>query len=186
MKMLSKGREEAFSVLFRRHFQRVFSFFYRSTGKEETSKDLAQEVFLKVFKASKTYEERAKFTTWLFTISRNTLLNFFRDRGKDKNILEGVVDDQTFYDMALKSTPSTVPDPLEVLEAREIEKFVESAMEELPESFKTPFILSQVNGLSYQEISEILELSQNAVKIRVFRAREQLMEKLKNRYFHET
>jgi RNA polymerase sigma-70 factor (ECF subfamily) len=175
MKLLSRGKGEAFDVLFRRHFQRLVSFFYRSIHDEEASKDLAQEVFLKIFRAAEKYEERAKFTTWLFTIARNTLLNYFRDSKKMDHTVNGTIKEESLYEHRIERYPSTLPDPSEIAQARELGKIVEEAVETLPESLKTPFVLSQVTGLSYQEISAVLGISTGAVKLRVFRAREMII-----------
>ncbi|NIO17128.1 MAG: sigma-70 family RNA polymerase sigma factor [Deltaproteobacteria bacterium] len=175
MKLLSRGREEAFDVLFRRHFQRLVSFFYRSIHDEESAKELAQEVFLRVFRAKETFEERAKFTTWMFTIARNSLINYFRDSKKTAHLVMGSVSDESVYDYHLKRYPSTVPDPSDLAQAAELEVIVQEAVEALPESLRTPFVLAQVNGLSYQEIAQILSITPGAVKLRVFRARETLV-----------
>ena len=124
MKLLSRGREEAFDVLFRRHFQRLVSFFYRSINDEESAKELAQEVFLRVFRASATFEERAKFTTWMFTIARNSLINYFRDSKKTAHLVMGSVSDESAYGLSyqeiakiLSITPGAVK--LRVFRARE-------------------------------------------------------------------
>lgn len=172
MRLLSRGREEAFDVLFRRHFQRLVSFFFRSLHDEEASKDLAQEVFLKIFRASEKYEERAKFTTWMFTIARNTLINHFRDGKKSDLLVDGTVKDESIFDYSIDRYPSSFPEPSEIAQAKELGQIVQEAVESLPEPLKTPFVLAQVNGLPYQDISEILGITPGAVKVRVFRARE--------------
>jgi len=174
MRLLSRGREEAFEVLFRRHFPRIFRFFYRSLGEEETAKDLAQEVLLKVYQSAESYMQKARVTTWLYTIARNRLLNYIRDTRKSRKEVDFMVGDRSAYEHSLETEHSTLSDPFEETKLREMETLIRDALTALPESLKTPFVMSQVTGLSYREIGEVLDITPGAVKLRVFRAREMI------------
>ncbi len=185
MKLFSRGREEAYEVLFRRHFPRLTHFFFRSSGDRETSKDLAQEVLLKVFRSGDSYREKARFTTWLYTIARNTYLNHVRDRKKDKRVADYMVGDNTVFEHSLKTRKSSAHDPIESVSAKELNEKIGSVLKSLPESLRTPFLMAQLSGLSYSEIAGILEITTGAVKLRIFRAREIIHEELK-KSFDET
>ncbi len=172
MGLIKKGKDEAFDVLYRRHFGKLYVFFLRSTGDEELSRDLSQEVMIKIYRSATRYEERARFTTFLYTVARNTLLNHFRDdrwREQSANHRVGNLD---AYDHALNTHPAPVPDPSQVAEEMELREMLKRALENLPENLKTPFLMAQLNDMSYREIGEVMGISEQAVKLRIFRARE--------------
>ncbi len=181
MKLLSRGREEAFELLFQRHFPRIFRFFYRSLRDEETAKELAQEVLFKVYKSAKSYRQKARVTTWLYTIARNQLLNHIRDNRKSGIVVDYMVGERSAYEHSLETEPSPLSDPFEETNLREMETLIQEALTNLPESLRSPFIMSQVTGLSYREIGEVLEITSGAVKLRVFRAREMISQWIKSK-----
>ncbi|RMG57510.1 MAG: sigma-70 family RNA polymerase sigma factor [Deltaproteobacteria bacterium] len=185
MLLLRKGKEGAFDVLFRRHFGKLYGFFLRSTGNRHTAEDLAQEVLVRLFRSAGRYEPTAKFSTFLYTIARNVLLNYIRDSRKKDPEVDGGEGELTPFELSLETTPSSCPDPSEILEKKETLQVLEKALSEMPENLRTPFLMAQGEGMSYREIGEVMGISEGAVKLRIFRARAFLAERF-DAAFRET
>jgi RNA polymerase sigma-70 factor, ECF subfamily len=166
-----KGDRAAFEILVTKYQKTVLNTAFRYTGNPAVAEELAQDVFVRVYRAAPAYKPEARFSTWLFTIVRNVCSNY-RSR-------EGRMDQQ----MDSKMDPSyfTFPreNPEEDLIQNERRKKIRSAIQQLPESLRLPLILHQFNHLSYDQVAEVLEISLGAVKVRIHRARLALMEQLK-------
>lgn len=168
MLLVGKGDEGAFGELIDRHQQRVINIAYRYVGEQLESEDIAQEVFIKIYKARKSYKPTAKFTTWLHRITVNICLNSIRTKKHDPSI--GIAEDDL-----LKSPKNK---PHEELEASEMKAVVRAAVMSLQDNQRMAIILSKYEELSYNEISDIMDLSVEAVKSLIFRAKDALKEKL--------
>jgi RNA polymerase sigma-70 factor (ECF subfamily) len=149
-------------MLVRRHEARVFNFVLRLVGDRTLAEDLTQEVFLRVFQRLPTYSFRCKFTTWLFQVTKNRVLDELRDRER----------------RPCQVTLDRLP-PLEAmhepLEQRELAAALWRAIEGLPSDLKMALVLRDVVGLSYSEIAEALEIRLSTVKWRIFAAREEVV-----------
>jgi RNA polymerase sigma-70 factor, ECF subfamily len=154
-----RGDAAAFSMLVRRHETRVFNFVFRLVGERTLAEDLTQEVFLRVFQRLPTFSYRCKFTTWLFQVAKNRVLDELRDR--ERRPCQVTLD-------AL--APLEAMD--EPLEQRELAAALWRAIEVLPPDLKMALVLRDVVGLSYSEIAEALEIRLSTVKWRIFAARE--------------
>ncbi len=179
MLLFRKGSREAFEELFSRHHRAVIRFAFRMTGDPGTAEEAAQEIFLRIARAAPTYEPRARFTTWMYTIARRTTLNFLRDTaegGEMVPILPAGEEEDGFQPLQLSGPEEQNPEQM-IWGAQLKERFLE-ALGELPEGYRAAFVLNRGDGLSYEEVAGILGITVQAVKTRIFRARERLLRRL--------
>ena len=182
MEKVRSGDAEAFRELVEAHQQRVIGTVTRMIGDRIEAEDLAQQIFVRVWKSAPRWEPTAKFTTWLYTILRNLVFNECRRRARHKTTsLDAAMDDenrpQQFADGNVKAPDTTMLD-------EEMQDAIERAIQELPEAQRMAVIMRRYQDVSYEEIGEVLELTVPAVKSLLFRARTDLREKLK-RYLGE-
>ncbi len=179
MELYRRGSRNAFEEIFARHHRKVIHFCYRMTGDQAKAEEAAQEVFLRIARAASTYQPTARFTTWMYTIARRTTLNYLRD---EKEEGEKVPVDSTgeggepASGITLSGPDDWGPDQV-AWEAQLTEKLVE-ALGKLPEANRAAFVLNRGEGLSYQEVAAVLGVTVQAVKSRIFRAREMLLAEL--------
>ena len=179
MLRVKRGDRAAFAGLVEKYKQPVMNFVFRSLRDETESEDVAQNVFLQVYKSRGRYKQTAKFSTWLFTIARNLCLNELRRRTRHpaESIEETHAEheDQPQRQYEDKSQPA----PPETLLQGELAQKVEEALAGLPENQRTAILLCRQEDLSYEEIAGILDCSLSATKSLIHRGRETLKEKLK-------
>jgi RNA polymerase sigma-70 factor (ECF subfamily) len=176
MALYQKGSRDAFEELFARHHRRVIHFCYRMTGDQARAEEAAQEVFLRIARAASTYQPTARFTTWMYTVARRTTLNFLRDEKEpgEKVPIDTTGEGQDATEGISLPGPGDW-DPEQVAwEGQLKEKFLE-ALQKLPEVNRSAFILNRGEGLSYEEVATVLGVTVQAVKSRIFRARETLL-----------
>lgn len=179
MEQYREGSRDAFEELFSRHHRRVIQFCYRMTGDRARAEEAAQEVFLRIARAASTYRPTARFTTWMFTIARRTTLNFLRDEketGEKVPLLHGTEREEIPGAMQLEGPADLDPERI-AWSAQLGERFV-GALQSLPETYRTAFVLNRGDGLSYEEVASVLGVTVQAVKSRIFRAREKLLREL--------
>jgi RNA polymerase sigma-70 factor (ECF subfamily) len=179
MLRVRQGDAAAFEDLVNKYKQPVMNLLYRTVHDATEAEDLAQTVFVQVFKFADRYRVESKFSTWLFTIARNLALNELRRRSRHPaESLDGAAepDDEAaprqFEDIRNVSAPDQ-------LLRDELTKKVEEALAGLPENQRTAILLFKEKELSYEEISEILGCSLSATKSLIHRGRETLKQKLK-------
>ena len=176
MELYREGSRDAFEELFSRHHRRVIQFCYRMTGDRARAEEAAQEVFLRIARAAFTYRATAKFTTWMFTIARRTTLNFLRDEketGEKVPLRNGPGGEDTPGSLQVEGPAELDPERM-AWSAQLGEKFIE-ALQRLPETYRTAFVLNRGDGLSYEEVATVLGITVQAVKSRIFRAKEMLL-----------
>ena len=168
------GDLAAFRALVELHHSALINFIARFTGNRDSAEDIAQEVFLRVFKAAKAYKPQAKFKTWLFTIATNLCLNEIRDTKSSPKIVD-------FTRHARQECPSMAPEavsPQKAAENAELSAAVRKAIRNLPENQRIAILLRQYNDFSYNEISKIMGISMSAVESLIQRARQSLKKSL--------
>ena len=179
MLRVKRGDRAAFAELVEKYRQPVMNFIYRTLPDAAEAEDLAQVVFLQVFKSAHRYEPSAKFTTWLFTIARNLCLNELRRRSRhpasslDAPHPEHDAEPQRQYEDVKTCSPT------DALLHGELTEKIAQAVAELPESQRTALLLFREEELSYDEIGGILGCSLSATKSLIHRARETLKQQLK-------
>lgn len=174
MRGVATGDEEAFSELVERYQHMVYGTCYRMLGAYHAdAEDVAQLVFIKVFKAAGRYRPKALFKTWLMTIVRNTVFTHLR---KCKRTGERQVDwhDPEYPDHEPDYPDETASSADEDLERGELLRHLERAMDQLPVNQRTALVMRQYEQMSYEEIGKALGVSVSSVKSLIFRARDQL------------
>jgi RNA polymerase sigma-70 factor (ECF subfamily) len=174
MMRTKSGDDSAFTDLMRRHYKGLVNYIYRFTNNRETSEDLAQEVFLRVYRSVKTYEPQAKFSTWLYKIATNLCFTNVKARGREQNFSLDEMQENTgdFKD----PKPENADD---VVYRKEIKQSIFKALESLPEKERVAIILCKYEELPYEEVADVLGCTVGAVKTYVYRGRMRLIDKLK-------
>jgi RNA polymerase sigma-70 factor (ECF subfamily) len=178
MEQLQAGHDAALNALMARHASGVFHFLCRLTGNEEDANDLAQETFVRVFKACQSYRPGERFSTWLFTIAANLARNHFRWRARHPNLSLDAENPET--EQSLGSTlPAKTPGPAEAALAGERAAAVRRAVRSLPEDLREAVVLCEWEERSVAEAAAIAGATPKAVESRLYRARQVLRERLK-------
>jgi len=161
-----KGDTRAFATLFDRHQAAVVRFCLRFVGTQARAEELAQDVFIKLYKSAKGYTPTARFKTYLFRIATNAALNAVRR--KDVEVMEG--DTQTDDGPSALEREASHDTPHAALEGKALEKVVHGAMAAMSERERAAFSLCRFEGLAYKEIAAALDASEAAVKSLIHRA----------------
>jgi RNA polymerase sigma factor (sigma-70 family) len=164
--------EAAWELIISRYKRKVFGIAYKFTGRFEEAEDLTQEVFFKVYKALHSYKKEQDFSWWLVSISRNACIDYYRSVKRERKILSGDVND-------LKNFKFQGMTPQGNMEAAERARSVRQSLGELPEDLRHVLILRDLQGLSYKEIADQLNLAEGTVKSRIHRGRAELADKIK-------
>ena len=176
MRLVAGGDTTAFEQLIERHQTLVAGTVARMLGSNSDVEDIAQQVFIRVWKSAGRYVARAKFTTWLLKITRNLVFNEMR-RAKRHPHLPVQIDPEA-EEMPLKDEATATPDA--TLLQKELQAEIEKAIMLLPDTQRMALVLRRYEELSYEEIADVLDLSVPAVKSLLFRARTELRERLKD------
>jgi len=175
MRLIAGGDTTAFEQLIERHQTLVAGTVARMLGSNSDVEDIAQQVFISVWKSAGRYVARAKFTTWLLKITRNLVFNEMR-RAKRHPHLPVQIEPEA-EEMPLKDEAMATPDA-NLLQA-ELQAEIEKAIMLLPDTQRMALVLRRYEEFSYEEIADVLDLSVPAVKSLLFRARTELRERLK-------
>ena len=183
MQLVKEGDENAFRELVERHQRVVINVIHRSIGDAWEAEDLAQRVFVQVYRSAGRYKPTAKFTTWLFTIVHNTVLNEHRRRARHAaDSLEAMTEPRDAEGVGVQVADVRTPDPASEAVERELQAKILEAIGRLPEQQRTAVILCRYEGLPYEEIAKVLKCSVSAVKSLLHRARLTLKDDLRGYY----
>ena len=168
------GDEQAYTELVNRYRDKLMTFVYRFVNDMEQAEDIIQDTMLKLYTHKHYYRNIAKFSTWIYTIAGNLAKTELRKRKNRKvtNISQMGPEDRDY------ELPSVAPETDEVVQSEYIEKKIQAAIQNLPLHFRTVTILRDIQELSYEEISKIVEVPLGTVKSRINRARLQLQKEL--------
>ena len=175
MLRVREGDDTSFALLLERHRGPVVHFLYRMVQNQAVSEELAQEVFLRVYRSRESYEPTAKFTTWLFRIATHVALNSIRDRKKEKgqeSLDEGGVDGMERQ--VADRQPTVEQEMVYEVKVREVRQ----AIEALPAKQRAAVLMHKYEGLDYAQIAGVLMCSESAIKSLLFRAYESLRGRL--------
>lgn len=156
------GNEDAFRSILKRHKEKVRNLIYITLGRPDDVDDIAQEVFITVFRKLSSFRYESQFSTWLYRITinkcrdhirKNKIRSFFTPISQDDDIASGVLHTDSGFD---------------------VQEIVRKSIAKLPEKYRIPLILRDFDGLNYQQIAETLDTEVGTIKSRIFRAREAL------------
>jgi len=179
MARVAEGDDSAFEILVNRHQTSVLNLIYRFIADRTQAKDLAQEVFIRVWQGAKSYEPKAKFTTWLYRITANLCFNELKSARRKRWFSfsrSDEVGEQTLEETLADNRPSAE----DLLLEKERSRQISGALQSLPENQRMALILSRYDDLSYQEIAQVIGCSVPAVESLLVRAKRGLQEKFKN------
>lgn len=162
MLKVREGDQWAFAVLYDRYYRRVVDFFFALCRNSQTAEDLCQETFLRIWRLRRRYAATGSFPAYLFTFGRNIWLEECRRYGKRRRL--GIPESVEEMLVPVAGPPSSEPD--ERATCSEIEEHVFAALNRLPEEQRMAFVLRVVNGLSVEEVGDILECPVNTVRSR--------------------
>jgi RNA polymerase sigma-70 factor (ECF subfamily) len=167
------GDQTAWEQIVRTHWRKVFNLAYKFVGRHDEAEDLAQDIFLKIFKALHTFDRRANFQTWIISISRNFCIDHYRSVRKERETMARDVDPSTL-------TPvSRERGPLGQLEQQDLKHLIRLALAELPITLREAVVMRDLKEYSYQEIATALGLPEGTVKSRINRGRLELARQLR-------
>lgn len=175
MLRVKDGDEASFGVLLEKHRNPVIHFLYRMVQNQAVAEELAQEVFLRVYRSRASYEPTAKFTTWLFRIATHLALNSLRD-GKNERKQESL--DDAVGDLPVRQVSDNRPNVEQTMMYRARLGEVKSAIQTLPEKQRAAVLMHKYEEMEYSQIARALNCSESAVKSLLFRAYETLRARL--------
>jgi RNA polymerase sigma-70 factor (ECF subfamily) len=175
MLRVKQGDSQAFGQLVELHQRAIIGTVTRMIGNVDDAHDIAQQVFLRVWKSAPRYEPTAKFTTWLYTITRNLVFNETRRRSRRREV---PLEPETDEDAPRQFASLTTPGPDQQAQQDELEKALDAAISALPEKQRLAVVLRRHQELPYEQLCEILKMSLPAVKSLLFRARNELRKSL--------
>ena len=167
-----KQDHEAFGQLIDRHASAIVNLAYRMVGNQAEAEDLAQEAFLAAFKALPSFRADAKFSTWLYRIASNKCKDWLRVKRPGQGQYDVDADEQLDFHVAEDRTPEAL------LSQQQVAQELERAIQRLPPLYREAFVLKHLEGLSYEEMEEILGVSGDTLKMRVYKGRVQLSREL--------
>lgn len=175
---LKAGSEEAYAWLIGRYHQPVYSLVYRILNDPADAADTTQEVFLKVFRGMKRFHGEASLKTWIYRIAIHEASNqkrwWFRHKSRERSMGPAEAGERGLDEVLVDEAES----PFDLMAHEEVRARVEAELKEVAEPYRTTVVLRDIEGLAYEEIAEILEVSLGTVKSRLMRGREALKKRL--------
>jgi len=172
-----KGDKHAFDLLVLRYQHRILGLIGRFIRDPAEVEDVAQEAFIKAYRALPKFRGDSAFYTWLYRIAINTAKNYMVARGRRPPATDVDVEDAEFLENNAPLTEIGTPEANQ--EKDDLQRVINEAIEDLPEDLRTAFTLREFSGLSYEEITEIMGCPVGTVRSRIFRARETLDKKIR-------
>jgi RNA polymerase sigma-70 factor (ECF subfamily) len=179
MLRVKTGDQSAFEYLVQKYRRPIVSFMYRMARNAAAAEDLAQEVFLRVYRSRESYEATAKFTTWLYRIATNLAVNHARDTRHERPEVQVSLDEPDEDTGATLEVPDSSLNAEQAIVRRERLMAIRQKVEALPEQQRLAVLMHKYQQMDYKQISEVLKKSESATKSLLFRAYETLREQLK-------
>ena len=177
---LRSGNMAAFDVLLAKYRKPIVHFMYRMVRNQAVAEELAQEVFLRIYRSRETYRAEARFSTWLYRIATNLGVNHARDTRHERTASTVYLDEPDAETGSKPDVADLTPSAEANLLRRERMNAIRQHVMALPERQKTAVLMHKYEGMDYREIGEVLKLSESATKSLLFRAYQTLREKLKD------
>ena len=169
------GEDKAFEELVKRYKTKLFNYIYKYISDVERSEEITQEVFIRIYRSRERYKIKAKFSTFIYRIALNLAFNEVRNRNRRKTDLHNEFDDKVFDDKIREHNT-----PEKIYEKKEIEHIVDREISNLSSKYKDVILLCDIEGLSYKEVAQILDISIGTVQSRLSRGRVRLKQRLEN------
>lgn len=171
MLRVQAGEKSCFDLLVKRYKNRLFNYLLRLVRDPDLAEELAQDAFVRAYVNADKYRTIARFSTWLYTIATNLVRNRYRQKKRRPPVLSlffrtGDGDEEMVQDIADES-----PDPEQQAVAQDLQRVIAEATGQIPERYREPFVLREVNQLSYEEIAAVTGLKLGTVRSRINRAR---------------
>jgi RNA polymerase sigma-70 factor (ECF subfamily) len=169
MRAYQEGEVRAFRELLERHQAPIYRFCMRSMGDSEAATDAAQDIFLKVVKNAPKWQQKAKFTTWLYTIARNHCIDASRKRKhrRTESLNAPLGKDSDGGEERIDRVADENPDSRRLVDSKRMREVIDEALEAMPEEQREVFCLRQYSGLPFAEIAEATKTGENTVKSRM-------------------
>ena len=171
----AEGDQAAWDIIVKTYWRKVFNVAYRFVGTYDQAEDLAQDIFLKVFRSLGTFDRRANFQTWLISVSRNFCIDRYRSGRRDREVFAREVDASTVQAEA----PGLAADAR--VEQQDRIALLREALKALSPTLRTAVLLRDIHELSYQEIAQQLGVAEGTVKSRINRGRAELAKQIEMR-----
>lgn len=172
IQQVQAGDVNAYEALVTEYEKNVYNLALRMTGNREDAADISQEAFIKAFKSLPGFRGDSKFSVWLYRIVSNLCLDFLRSRSRRQTVSLSVEDEDG--EDTLLDIPDTSQSPEKLVEGRLTREAVQQGLEQLSPEYRQILLLREIQGLSYEEISQSLGLELGTIKSRLFRARKKL------------
>jgi RNA polymerase sigma-70 factor, ECF subfamily len=165
------GEARAFNELVRRYHVRLLNFIYRTIGDRDRAEDLVQETFVRVYRHLHRFDQTKKFSTWAYTIAGNLAKNELRNRSRNPLVLFQTIKKNWDADHRPLEWEDNTYRPDDLYRKRHLREMIERAVEQLPEHHREVFVLREMEGKTYEEISDVTGVNLGTVKSRLNRAR---------------
>jgi RNA polymerase sigma-70 factor, ECF subfamily len=179
MLQVKAGDDSAFEYLVQKYRRPMVNFMFRMAHNNAAAEDLAQEVFLRVYRSRESYEASAKFTTWLYRIATNLAVNHARDTRHERPENTVSLDEPDQESGHTMDLPDRTPSAEEAIVRRERVAAIRQRVQALPERQRIAVVMHKYQQMEYRQIADVLRLSESATKSLLFRAYETLREQLK-------
>jgi RNA polymerase sigma-70 factor, ECF subfamily len=177
---LRAGNMDAFDILLAKYRKPIIHFMYRMVHNQAVAEELAQEVFLRVYRSRETYRAEARFSTWLYRIATNLGVNHARDTRRERSASTIYLDEPDSETGTTPDVADSTPSAEANLLSRERMNAIRKHVMALPDRQKTAVLMHKYEGLDYKQIGDVLKLSESATKSLLFRAYQTLRDKLKD------
>jgi RNA polymerase sigma-70 factor (ECF subfamily) len=167
-----RGEKRAFEMIVRNYQQPLLNYIGRMVGERELALDFTQEVFVRAYSSLRSFEPKFKFSTWLYRIASNLVIDYWRKKKIPTFSLSAPLSTES-GDLTM-DIPDEAPSVARKFELAELGRRIEGVLDQIPASFRQLFIWRHISGLSYEEMSEITDLPVGTVKNRVFQAKEMI------------
>lgn len=176
IKRFNNGNKQAFEELIQRYQHKVYNTTFRMLGNHDDALDMAQESFIRVFKSLDKFKGKSSFSTWLFSITTNICRDELRKRKRNLETVSISTNKRITEQFTEETNEKQSPEKISI--SRELSITIQKKVDQLPSEQKIVFVLREFQGLSYKEISDVLDISMGTVKSRLSRARRVLRQDL--------
>ena len=176
VKRVQQGDVSAYNILVIKYQHKVAQIISKFVGNSADVNDVAQEAFIKAYKAINNFRGESSFYTWLYRIVVNAAKTYLESNSKRKNHID--VDSEEFQSIDAQGVLTSKESPDKIIESQELQQVILSAMNELPEELRQAIMLREVEGMSYEDMADLLQIPIGTVRSRIFRARQFIEEKM--------